>query len=1039
MSEINVAEYVRKHPNCNYFISASAGTGKTYAMTNYYMGILEKNDSSVVERIIATTFTVKAATEMKQKIMSMITDMEKSTKGMKKEYWKNVKMRMSRSIITTIDSFCHKLLREENFSVDVDPNLTIMNDLKRNRVIERSIYTAFRLFFEAYEGKGPNLPNVLVGSERGKKIEKLINTLKDDKKALKVLFSEYRLDSLQDMMNDVLVNWRTEMKRSSVLEHSLLRNDIVYDALSAFKTLVLMASEVYESMTTDISEFDYKGVLEKTLNVLKTDEIRNKYSERFKYILVDEYQDTNYLQKELFDSLHNESNYIFYVGDRKQSIYRFRGSDVTVFTTTYEEFLKREKNGENWKVLSLKTNYRSEESLVEYFNELSRNTLFNRESVNIPNIEKIKKDSPFIYEDAFFREDDNSRSNRKEDEEENPSLSGHDSKRVKYVYAVEEKNQRFKTYAEAETAVKVIKALVGQMLNGNVVSYKDITILRRSLKHAEDIYRDVFKKHGVPLYVVGSHTFYSRPEIEGVISSLKAVQNPNNDYMFTVFFFSPLANGDFETFDRLVSKRNEAREKISLFKMCEKMIDVLPQNVVEAYDILKKYSDLKYYIRPAEIVRGLVNDLDYLSKLARWSNRKSALYNLKKLLNELESFDQMASSFSELIRLISKIRDKDEGEATLEDENSDSVKLMTIHKSKGLEFKVVILGGLFSSKSKAAGKEVQFSLPQGGSRYFMMKKLIEEKIGDKAQEIMKDFYINKFMDYTEERRLLYVAITRSSELFTPIFVSGKNDHIFSDKESFSKNLNVKSDLYDLVDADDIKIPRPLSQTKSHEKEAGEVPSGNLKSFESLSYKMYIAPTFLRSMKEEEKLKEAGDLMDEMIRTVSINDIFSKDEMSEGQRTHRLLSQIQHISDLKFFEEHGSIKAKQPLSNNPIIKRLFSYPFSKTEWRLMKPMKVENKTYMLFGIPDRVFMKDGKIEVIDYKHSTLQGPNRQKKLEDYTFQLRFYMYLLSDFGTPKKGYIVSTKSGEIVEVEPDEDFASIILNSIKEMEKEDVAL
>jgi ATP-dependent helicase/nuclease subunit A len=1042
---MNVADYVRKHPDCNYFISASAGTGKTYTMANYYLGILEKEkDPNIVERILTTTFTVKAAAEMKQRISNEVLKMEKnSKKASEKNYWKRVKSKMPRALISTIDSFCQGVLREENFSVNVDPNLTIINDLKRDKVIERSVYTAFRMFFEAYEGKEPDLPNVLKTSERGKRIKKFVEDLKNDKVALKVLFSEYRLDALQIMVNDVLVNWRTEMKSSSVLKYVLLEDKIIYDALNAFKTLVLIASEVYESMTSDVSEFDYKGVLEKTLQTLKVESIGEKYSQRFKYILVDEYQDTNYLQKALFDTLHNDSNYIFYVGDRKQSIYRFRGSDVTVFTTTYKEFEDKEKKGENYKVLSLKTNYRSKESLVDYFNEVVKKNIFNPQNVSFPAIDDVKKEFRNVYDDVFFRKDDVSLSHKKEDESENvPSLCGHDKKRIKYVHVLEERGSAFfRVRAEAKAAAKIVKALVKE---DNGISYKDITILRRSLKSAESIYKEIFKEEGVPLYVVGSHAFYSRPEIEGIISALKAVQNSHNDYLFTLFFFSPLTNGDLETFDKIVLKRKEiseeskGKEKISLFAASESVLDDLPQEIKKAHEILRKYADLKYFIRPTEIVKGLVKDLDYVAKLSKWEDRRIALYNLKKLLSGMEDFDQMANSFSELIRLISKIKEKSEEEAALEDDQSDSVKMMTIHKSKGLEFKVVILGETFKKYDEDRNEEeVQFSLPKAGARHFVMEKLVEENLKNNLEDVMKEFYVNAFMNYTEERRLLYVAITRASELLIPIFVSNSKEHLFSEKESFSKNLNVKSSFYDLISVEEIKA-QEVAQNIQEKLIFQEVPQENLKSFDSFSYKMYIAPTFLRKIEKESEMENIDEMTDESLPVVSIGDVFSDDEKGEGKKIHSILSSVQNLSDLKYFEEMKLISPKRPLSENPIIQRLFTYPVQKVEWRLMKPLKLEEKTYMLFGIPDRVFIKDGEIEVVDYKHSYLRRyRNGSNRIEDYIFQLNFYMYLLSDFGKPKMGYLVSTKSGEIIEVEYQEDFESKIIDSIREVEAEKI--
>ena len=494
MEIYNVAEHVRKNPNCNYFISASAGTGKTYTITQYYIGILEYHERfknpSIVERIVATTFTNKAAAEMRERIMKMVEE-KINQEGEDTEYWKGIKVAMPRAIISTINSFCQRILREENLAIGVDPCFTVISDLKKDRIIERSIYNTLRIIFEIYEDQSTiTIPQAL-SQNRLKEVNKLIEELRKHKEGIKLLFSKLKLEGMQNLLKDTLLKWRTEMKRSKVLDKLVDIDTTAFSALEAYRLSVLIAKEIYESFTIDASEFDFKGVLEKVLDVLENERIREKYRKRFKYIIVDEYQDTNYLQKELFDKLHYEGNYIFYVGDRKQSIYRFRGSDVTVFTKTYNEFIEKKRKGENYKVLSLKTNYRSDHELVEYFNKLAGESLFNKMITQTDDDDAIRKFKivqelfPEIYRDTGFRKEDKSLPRPDvETDSSAPSLGTADRKKVKYVViGGEAKKKEEMLWIEAETAAKIVKALVGQKVTidgmERPLSYKDIVILRR--------------------------------------------------------------------------------------------------------------------------------------------------------------------------------------------------------------------------------------------------------------------------------------------------------------------------------------------------------------------------------------------------------------------------------------------------------------------------------------------------------------------------------------------------------------------------------
>ena len=132
--------------------------------------------------------------------------------------------------------------------------------------------------------------------------------------------------------------------------------------------------------------YDFKALSEKVLEVFENPLLLKKYQDKFKYIIVDEFQDTNYLQKEIFDKLHTKDNYFFYVGDRKQSIYRFRGADVSVFSQTLTDSAK---SSEELLLGELTINRRSHKSIIDYANFISEKVLFNKDYINLEDTDPL--------------------------------------------------------------------------------------------------------------------------------------------------------------------------------------------------------------------------------------------------------------------------------------------------------------------------------------------------------------------------------------------------------------------------------------------------------------------------------------------------------------------------------------------------------------------------------------------------------------------------------------------------------------------------
>jgi len=322
------------------FISASAGTGKTHAISDAYVDLFDQSFRTGapldVGNVVAITFTRKAAAQMKSRILDMIREREASNPG-----WQQLRSSMAFAWISTIDSFAQRILSEVGIYAQIAPDVQIGSDSMVGNILDRCI---FRAFFEH---------------------EDLIEPL----------IQHYTLDAISNALFRAVKERRYAMMRSRParkMEAGLpLHSDPAMAAglvlaSDAFKRLF---EQVYRSFVEEMHEenlTDFAGVLVTLKDALSSSEnawVRERYSSQFRHIIVDEFQDTDSLQKEVLDLLRSDINHIIYVGDAKQSIYRFRGAEVEVFSDAREDV--KSKGGE---ARHLERNYRSHPDILEFCN-----------------------------------------------------------------------------------------------------------------------------------------------------------------------------------------------------------------------------------------------------------------------------------------------------------------------------------------------------------------------------------------------------------------------------------------------------------------------------------------------------------------------------------------------------------------------------------------------------------------------------------------------------------------------------------------------
>lgn len=499
--------------------------------------------------------------------------------------------------------------------------------------------------------------------------------------------------------------------------------------------------------------------------------LAEKTAERFSEILIDEYQDTSRLQESIFSAIHSK-NRLFMVGDIKQSIYRFRNTDPLLFRDKSESFSK-EKGSKKRKIL-LSKNFRSRENVLSSVNFLFLRLMSEKageidynedEMLNIGG-KFAECLNPLPFETEVNIIDKKLEYIPEEDEDTSEDL-------IMEMSTAE---------IEAEHIADKIEELIseGYLVSGKEdarkICYRDICILMRSTKNTAEIFSEVLANRGIPVFSDTAGGFFESGEIDTVMSILKIIDNPHQDIPLISVLRSPVYN--FTT--------NELATIRSSSKKCD-FYDALVSRSVLSDELGEKISDflrdLSFYRLRAKtlMVHELIWEIYSKSGIYDFSgatkggNIKQA--NLKNLYVRASEFDK--SGFKGLYSFISFMEEyhqsgSDFSSAKLISEEHDVVRIMSIHKSKGLEFPVVILascGKKFNTEEKRSpflyhpnfgygpkyvDSVLRVSYPTG-ARSAILSVLTEEAL-------------------SEEMRILYVALTRAKE---KLIISGTLNNLQS--------------------------------------------------------------------------------------------------------------------------------------------------------------------------------------------------------------------------------------------------------------------
>ncbi|MDD8041906.1 MAG: UvrD-helicase domain-containing protein [Thermotogota bacterium] len=977
------------------FISAGAGTGKTHAIVEKFFALIR--EPGVVETpakrvdplsIAAITFTKKAAGEMKERIIRYLERLaDQPNTAAEAERMLNA---MPFVWIDTIHGFCSRILREFSIEMDLDPSFEVMNEYRKERKIRGIVLR------ELDREIGERRPDMKTKLQADNQTEPQADLLKS-------LLKQFRLDGVIDLFIQAL-----SRKRFDVWDIFAPRKGKCQpsdEAVKAFGTLFNKMLKTYEAECARDNAVDFEALLLYTLRLLEEHEaVRAHLADRFRAIIVDEFQDTNVLQKRILDCFaQNGKTTLIYVGDGKQSIYRFNGAEIGVFNLTREEC-------DEARYITLEENYRSHEKLIDFYNRF------------FPKVFGLQSDRYGIAYEPL-----------KAGETEEVRRFAEYAGRVRLL----PKAQDF-----SEECFNVC-AYITHLIRTENRQPKDFAVLLRTLT-AVDAMTSVFEKYGLPYYQVGSANFYRRLEILSLLSLVRTLYNPADEYTLAQLLSSYLS--PFAEEEILEMRKCDRR---FLYTGLKTYVEEQGETHPEYRQFLQRIEALRARLSlrsVGELLREAIRDFDYDLYLASLPNGEKAWLNVKKLLEIADGFTGNASTREFLEQMAQESVIKEE-EAALESESDDVVRLMTIHKAKGLQFPIVVLPNLgfnqnnqspsfltdwenrtifFADKSEEEANE-EYGNSESAANHDSgpAKNYNELKTKEKARE------------YEEKKRLLYVAMTRAKEEITLSF--SEKPKKSEKKPSLSKRgflpllaeggLVVpgtnwtptdQSEYGDIVSLVPFDLEKVLStgQTANEEEQLSEpadfIPETAFP-LEDAPYQKYLSPSLLTSAeatrpeeayrllrKYEEK--KVDDLLPELFK-LSVGAPGYSEEV--GTLVHKVLE--------LYAEKDLSMVTRATVER---LNRAFGYPASVVESaekkiRLVadhplfqvlrnaqpcfseKPVRKLRGRHILSGTIDKLYFLEGKWRILDFKAS------RQNPLfiEKYRFQMRFYLYLVKELLRP----------------------------------------
>lgn len=786
----------------NVSLLAGAGSGKTYVLMKRFVQILRSDLSVNPTNIVAITFTRKAADEIKGRVRQAVSEcVEQAQTDLERLRWQEHLQKVESAPISTIHSLCSRILRDNPVETQLDPEFTILEDfeaqdffketlqqylrknIKENAALRRLVQTyGVNSFVNQVTALGDKLselvrednlaePYLKAKEELPALQQKLVAAVREVIEAREALGAKTKgrqtlteaaglLDEMQkqllapepdcsllDASGVVKVSGKalaaelTNLKNlRQELNHVILNAkgcDLVQDWLAVLQEFyACLSARKQENNVLFNDDLDLLAIE----HLQKNEALRQKYQERYKYIMVDEFQDTNERQRQLIyllcgNKLDGKNN-LFIVGDVKQSIYRFRHADVSVFNKVKEDIAQNA--GQN---LGMKINFRSTQSIVESCNtafcklmDLPKEEicLEHHEGANTGGAKVCLLQVPYK-----SKEDD---------------LGAKEDKWQKEAEAIAAYLQQELPKVEPQLRPGASKA-----------------ILLRAMTHCE-ILRQTLQGYGINCVVVKGKGFYEQQEVLDVLNLLAALHNRYASLELAGALRSDYFGLDDATLTQLFWQTGKDRPLWDVLQAVgsgELQLNLPPEQLALAMHAAERLHSLRQaaaLMALPELFAQLWDKLQPDFVLSQQENGPSKLANVKKLRLLAQQYSQKKqASLAEWLQNVKALCASNTKEPAATVQADDALQIMTIHNSKGLEFDLVILPQLeraahgdTASVKYLPGKDGEpglFGIKVPDKELQLQKSGVYELAGER----------DRVLEEAESRRLLYVAMTRAKK------------------------------------------------------------------------------------------------------------------------------------------------------------------------------------------------------------------------------------------------------------------------------------
>lgn len=846
----------------NILVSASAGSGKTFVMVERIIDKILRGVS--IDQLFISTFTVKAAGELKERLEKKIAEQLQLTENPElKQFLSEQLAAVQTADIGTMDAFTQRLVSQYGYLIGVSPAFRIMTDKSEQDILKNEVFadlftsyasgnssTVFRKLVKNFAGnrkdaipfrslvykiydfsQATDSPQKWLQDKflKGAKTYTDFSAIPDQEIADFLTCLHDTADSLRDVtdlpdykqvtgkgvptaaykkhliMIEKLHDWALHFdsiygreglsKCANDVANLIPSGDSVTVAgskYSVFKALqvrltglqhletifkyqeeTLPLLEILQAFVRDFSDqylqaklqenaFEFSDIAHFAIQILEENpDVAQLFQNKYHEVMVDEYQDNNHTQERMLELLSNGHNR-FMVGDIKQSIYRFRQADPQIFNQKFKAFLEDPSQG---KLILLKENFRSQSEVLQTTNSIFTHLM--DEAVG-----------EILY-DGTHQLVAGSPAQKEAHPENQTQVLLYDTDESEEFSTDEDSNQI------SPSEVRLVAKEIIRLHNEEKVKFEDITLLVSSRTRNDGILQ-TFDQYGIPLVTDGGEQNYLKSvEVMVMLDTLRAIDNPLNDYALVALLRSPMFNFDEDELARLALQNTQGYHKQNLYEKLQNARvekgehkDLMTVNLTAKLEaFFENFLDWRSFAKMHslyDLIWKIYNDkfyYDYVGALPRAEQRQANLYALALRANNYEKTG--FKGLSRFIGMIDKILENQNDLADVEVAlPKNAVSLMTIHKSKGLEFKYVFVLNIdkkFSIQDMTS--PLILSRENGvGIKYVADLK---EELGEKLLPSVKvsmdtlPYQLNKrelrTATLSEQMRLLYVAMTRAEK------------------------------------------------------------------------------------------------------------------------------------------------------------------------------------------------------------------------------------------------------------------------------------